>query len=53
LILGEQLNMITAFGGGIALVGVLIASTASPALDSSPPGSTRASVDGTAVADKP
>jgi drug/metabolite transporter (DMT)-like permease len=53
LILGEPPNMITAFGGGIALVGVLIASTASPALDSSPPGSTLASVDGTAVADKP
>ena len=53
LILGEQPNMITALGGGIALVGVLIASTASPALDPSPPGSTLASVDDTAVVDEP
>jgi drug/metabolite transporter (DMT)-like permease len=53
LILGEEPNAITALGGGIALVGVLIASIASPSLDSSPPGSTLASVDDTTVLDKP
>jgi drug/metabolite transporter (DMT)-like permease len=39
LLLGEQPDAITALGGGIALIGVLIASWAAPSLDTSPPGS--------------
>ena len=39
LLLGEQPDVITALGGGIALVGVLIATGSTPSLDSSPPGS--------------
>jgi drug/metabolite transporter (DMT)-like permease len=39
LLLGEQPDAITALGGGIALIGVLIASWATPSIDSSPPGS--------------
>jgi drug/metabolite transporter (DMT)-like permease len=39
LLLGEQPNAIKALGGGIALIGVLIASWATPSIDSSPPGS--------------
>ena len=39
LLLGEQPDAITALGGGIALIGMLIASLATPSIDSSPPGS--------------
>jgi drug/metabolite transporter (DMT)-like permease len=39
LLLGERPDAITAFGGGVALIGVLIASLATPSIDSSPPGS--------------
>jgi drug/metabolite transporter (DMT)-like permease len=38
LLLGEQPDAITALGGGIALIGVLIASWAAPSLDTSPRG---------------
>jgi drug/metabolite transporter (DMT)-like permease len=39
LLLGEQPDPITALGGGVALIGVLIAAWATPSIDSSPPGS--------------
>jgi hypothetical protein len=39
LLLCEQPDPITALGGGVALIGVLIASWATPSIESSPPGS--------------
>jgi drug/metabolite transporter (DMT)-like permease len=45
LLLGEQPNLITGLGGGIALIGVLIAWWATPSIDSSPPGSALAATD--------
>jgi drug/metabolite transporter (DMT)-like permease len=47
LLLGEPPDAITALGGLIALIGVLIASFASPSVDSSPPGSMLPSPDDT------
>ena len=39
LLLGEPFDAITALGGAIALVGVVIASVATPSVEASPPGS--------------
>jgi drug/metabolite transporter (DMT)-like permease len=39
LLLGEPPDLITALGGGMALIGVVVASAFSPSVDSSPPGS--------------
>ncbi|GAA1960672.1 DMT family transporter [Agromyces allii] len=39
LLLGEPFDPVTALGGAVALVGVVIASASTPAIDSSPPGS--------------
>jgi drug/metabolite transporter (DMT)-like permease len=45
LLMGEPPNAITALGGGVALIGVLIASWATPSIDSSPPGSALPATD--------
>lgn len=43
LVLGEQPDALMALGGGISLIGVLIASSAIPSIDSSRPGPTLSS----------
>lgn len=39
LLMGEQLDLVKAIGGAIALAGVLLATLATPAVEPSPPGS--------------
>ena len=53
LLLGEQPDAVTALGGGIALIGVLIASWATPSIDSSPPGSALPAPDEPSDSDTP
>jgi drug/metabolite transporter (DMT)-like permease len=49
LLLGEQPDALTALGGGIALIGVMIASVAIPSADPNPPGSALPAPDEDAV----